>query len=350
MPSPEHVAWAKLRVATMIGCAIGILGVLVYLLLGGSDFLQPAAPVHAYITDLSGLTKGSDVRFNGIRVGQVTSFELAHLNDPHKVVRLEMDIIQHYLPAIPEDSTVQVSAATVLGDRYADVNEGQSPRHLQPGGELASPPPKEISTQDLIKAARQITENFNGLFADLEAGRGPLGELVHGDAFYKDALSWVTTAQKQMRAALGKDTPAGRLLYDEHLYSDIAARIGRINTRLSELQAGQGPGGPLLQDSAMYDRVHKSVLDLNRTLADLNAGKGQVGKLLKDDEMYVRLNRTVDDLNTQLDALNAGQGELGKLMVSSSLYENLHGSTMSLQKTLKDLRENPKKYLWLKLF
>src|SRR6266852_3038570 len=97
MPSAAHVAWAKFRVAAMIGCAVGIASVLVYLLLGGSEFLQPAATIHTYMIDLSGLAKGSPVQFNGIRVGAVVRAELSHLPDPQKVVQVDMSIVQHFL-------------------------------------------------------------------------------------------------------------------------------------------------------------------------------------------------------------------------------------------------------------
>jgi hypothetical protein len=36
--------------------------------------------------------------------------------------------------------------------------------------------------------------------------------------------------------------------------------------------------------------------------------------------------------------------------VSSNLYESLNGETKSLQNMLKELRENPKKFLRLKVF
>ena len=37
-------------------------------------------------------------------------------------------------------------------------------------------------------------------------------------------------------------------------------------------------------------------------------------------------------------------------MVSSNLYESLNGETKNLQSMLKELRENPKKFLRLKVF
>jgi phospholipid/cholesterol/gamma-HCH transport system substrate-binding protein len=71
---------------------------------------------------------------------------------------------------------------------------------------------------------------------------------------------------------------------------------------------------------------------------------------VKDDELYLRASRLIDNLNAQVEALNSGEGTLGQLMVSSSTYENLQVGTKSLQNMLKELRENPKKFLWMKVF
>jgi len=350
MPSPAHVAWAKFRVSIMIGCAVGIVSVLVYLLAGGQEFLQPSVTVHAYLADLSGLVKGSPVRFNGIRVGEVTGAELSHLKYPKKVVRVDMSITQHFLRAIPEDSTVQVTADNVLGDPFANINEGTSPEPLRGGAQLLPSPPQQINMADLMKAGRDIISNTDGLLSDIQAGRGELGQFVKGEAFYRDTLKKVTQFQRQVRDITARDTTAGRLLYDENLYEELRAPVKKLNQQLDELESAQGAGGRFLKDTAQYDQLRKSVQDLNRELAEWAAGKGRAGKLLTDDQLYIRLTRTISDLNRQVDALNSGEGALGQLMLSSQLYESLNGSTKNLQHMLKEFRENPRKFLLFKLF
>jgi hypothetical protein len=345
MPSARQVTFAKLRVAAMISCAIGILLVLIYLLQGGSEFYQPVVTVHTDMADLGGLMKHSPVQFNGIRVGQVTSFGLSHLQDPQKIVRVDMSIMRHFLPSIPEDSTVKVSAQNVLGDKFADINEGKSRRHLQPEAELLSPPQPQINTGDLIKAARQILERVDSLFTDIEAGRGEFGKLVKGEEVYNKALNKVSTFQRQMRAMTARDTPAGSLLYDDILYQKLHAPIQSLDDSLAEIEAGQGTGAKFLKESGQYDQLRKSIGDLNRALEDLRAGKSPAGKLLRDDEPYKRIKGMIDHLNDQVDAINASQ-----FFVNSNLYESLHGSTERLQAMLKELRGNPKKFLWMKLF
>ena len=350
MPSAEQIAWAKVRVTTMIACAVTIASVLVYLLLGGAEFLQPAFTVHTYLIDLSGVEKGNPVRFNGIRVGKVTATALSHSPDPQKVVRVDMLIVRRYARSIPEDSTAVVAAEDVLGDKYIDINAGKGARRLQADAELASPPPKQYNQADLIKAARDILARMDSLFSDIEAGRGEFGKLVKGEEIYDSMVKKVADFQRQVRAATSKDTPIGRLIYDEAAYNEIRRPLQSMDHALAELQAGHGAGGKFLKDPAQYDRLRKSVGDLNRVVADLRGGKGQAGNLLKNDELYTRVNRMVGNLNAQMDALNSGQGTLGQLMSSTSVYESLNGSMKNLREGIKEFRSNPKKFLYMKVF
>ena len=350
MPSPEQIGWAKFRVTTMIACAVAIASVLVYLLLGGAEFLQPALTVHTYLIDLSGLEKRNPVRFDGIRVGTVTATALSNSADPQKVVRVDMSIVRRYARSIPEDSTAAVAAENVLGDKFVEIKAGKSPRHLEQDAVLVSPPPPTFNQADLIKTGRAILERMDSLFSDIEAGRGEFGKLVKGEEIYDSMVKKVADFQKEIRSATSKDTPIGRLIYDEATYNEIRKPLLDTDHALAELQAGHGAGGKFLKDPAQYDRLRKSVGDLNRVVADLRAGKGPAGNLLKNDELYTRVNRMVDNLNAQVDALNSGQGALGQLMTSTSLYETLDGSMKNLRAGLKDFRSNPKKFLYLKVF
>jgi len=349
MPSPEQVAWAKTRVAAMVGAALAILSAIVYVLAGGSDAFRPAEPVRTHMADLQGLAKGSPVRFNGIHVGEVKAVRLSHLSDPQKVVEVDMSILNRYINSIPEDSTVAVAAETVIGDKFADINEGKSPRHVQPGGELVSPPRQEINKADIINEARQVLSRMDGLFADIEAGRGEFGKFVRDEEFYNRALAKVVRFQNQMQSISTAGSKIGRLLYDESSYEEIRAPLRRVNEKLAELDAGKSTGSKLLKDPAQYDHLRKSLADLNRNLERLNSGK-QGGKLLKDDEAYKRIYRLLANLETQIDAFNAGEGPLGHMMVNSSLYDNLQGVTANLQTLLHELRGNPRKFLRTKVF
>ena len=61
-------------------------------------------------------------------------------------------------------------------------------------------------------------------------------------------------------------------------------------------------------------------------------------------------DNTLKELNSLLAKINAGQGTIGKLAKNDSLYNNLNKSADDLDKLLKDLKENPRRYVHFSLF
>src|SRR5947207_6527469 len=61
MPSVEQVRWAKFRVTVTTLVALTILATLIILLTGGTLF-QPQSEIYLFISDATGIVKGSPVR------------------------------------------------------------------------------------------------------------------------------------------------------------------------------------------------------------------------------------------------------------------------------------------------
>ena len=84
-------------------------------------------------------------------------------------------------------------------------------------------------------------------------------------------------------------------------------------------------------------------------MADLNAGKGTAGKLLKDEALHSQLQASLGKVDNIIDRINAGQGTIGQLLVNPQMYDTLNGATAEMRDLVKAIRENPKKYLRIKL-
>jgi phospholipid/cholesterol/gamma-HCH transport system substrate-binding protein len=51
-----------------------------------------------------------------------------------------------------------------------------------------------------------------------------------------------------------------------------------------------------------------------------------------------------------VDALNSGEGSMGQMISNAQTYETLNGKLHELQSTMKEFREDPQKFLRLKIF
>ncbi len=103
--------------------------------------------------------------------------------------------------------------------------------------------------------------------------------------------------------------------------------------------------------------------NVNGIVVDLNAGKGTAGKFLKDEQLYEdarntlsRFNSTATKIDLILGDAQNGKGTFGKFLTDETLYNNINQTTANINqittegtKLIYDFRQNPKKYLRIKV-
>jgi phospholipid/cholesterol/gamma-HCH transport system substrate-binding protein len=354
MPSAKKVSWAQLRVGIMAIVALILLSVLVFLLTGSKSLFSKKDTIYTFLDDSAALTVGSAVRLNGVVVGRVTKVALSGETMPNRIVRLDLEVDDKFLPFIPEDSRASISAENVLGTKFINIKKGRSGTAIKPGGTVASLDTREFdevvqSGYALLTSAQEMLKRIDGIVSIVEAGKGSIGRLLVDEEFYNRANAILAETQKLTTALGSNQGTVGRLIYDDQLYRDMRGTLSRVDSLLAELQDGKGSAGKLLKDPALYDDTRKSVNEVRTLLADVNAGKGTVGKLLKSEDMHKQISGTISKLDSMLDRMNSGQGTIGQLLVNPQLYDNLNGASKEMNGLMKDFRANPKKFLQIQL-
>lgn len=87
--------------------------------------------LYARFAAADGITNGTDVRLHGIKIGTVSSLAL----DP-KTYQAIVHVSVRNDVKIPDDSTIKVTSAGVLGGNYVSISPGGSPKMLASGGEI----------------------------------------------------------------------------------------------------------------------------------------------------------------------------------------------------------------------
>ena len=233
----------------------------------------------------------------------------------------------------------------MLGDKYINITMGHSARRVGPGGELRFRPPSNfVKSIDLEQFETQLRA-IDQIISDIQNGKGSLGEFVEGDQMYSSFLRGVTDVDQSLRAATSTNSQLGQFLYRAERYEDLRAPLRQLGERLAQFESS-----PYLRDTSQYDQIRDQIEQLRKTLADLNAGKGSGGQLLSSDAAYVEWNRRLAAWIESVDALNYGEGGVGHLLVNAQAYESLHGALQELATTMKEFREDPQKFLRLKIF
>jgi phospholipid/cholesterol/gamma-HCH transport system substrate-binding protein len=319
--------------------ALLILGVLFYLLTGGT-LLQPKTAIYMYIPDATGLGEGSPVRVDGIGVGKVQTVVLSGFPEPNRVVKVTMELTRDSLSAISLDSYAQLSTDTLIGDKFVDITSGTSANRLAPGGELTY---KEQI--DMLKSIdmRQLEKNMQAMDATLtaiEQGSNRVGQFIVGDGMYRDLLQKVTEFEKSLHDAVDVTSRMGQALYTDVRLRQIREPLVQLDRDLARVQSGQTDVGTFLRDPAQYAKLRADLTDFRNTIAGIGSGE-----FIQSDRQYVAWNRSLDAIIRAVDQVQAGP-----LFSGPTDHEGLAGMLEELRKSVHDFREDPRKYMRLKIF
>jgi phospholipid/cholesterol/gamma-HCH transport system substrate-binding protein len=280
----------------------------------------------------------------------VHEVRLTNEADLNRVVEVRFRIEHRYLRQIPVDSVATVSSVDIQGDKSLDLTRGHRTATLKFGDEVRfQPTPDVLKTLDLAGFEVRLRA-IDALLADIQQGKGSLGEMFRKDDLYLSLVDKIAGLQKTFRAATSTQQTLGQLLYRDTLYQEILAPVQELDQALAKIERGEGNAGRLIATSTQYDRLRQSAGELRRQLAAINAGQGPAGRFLRRDDMWLEWNRRLGATIASVDSIVAGEGTAGRLLMDTHPYESLDGFLRQMRSSLYDFRSNPKKYLRLVLF
>jgi phospholipid/cholesterol/gamma-HCH transport system substrate-binding protein len=345
-------AMMRFRVIAIIWLAVCLSAVLVYLLTGGRGELFAArTTISTYLPDATGITESTTVRLSGIPIGNVSHVQLSGRLDPQREVFIGMTIKKRYLRNIPLDSTTAIGANTLIGDKFIDINEGKSAAPLSEDGILESEPVKQASDRaDLMRSLADELRQIDSMLAIVSDPSSRLGHFIVGEVEYDNLLERVKEVDGAIRGFVSPGSPVGQMLFSDKLYNNLHRDALHFDQTLASLERGEGSAGALLASDRQYQDLVRDTRNIRDSLEKLNAGQGAAGALLESDAGYEKFRGLLERSNAFIASVNAGEGQIGHLARSPELYESLNGSLRELERSLRDFREHPEKYLRYKPF
>lgn len=277
--------------------------------LKGIEVFNKSAKYYALYENIDGLTVSNPVVINGLSVGRVSSIRLDQKNNNQIVVE------------------IQVEEGLELGD----------------------------STVALL-----INSDFLGSKA-IELQIGSLtNRLVSGDTLIAQIDPSITEFLKDNALPVANSLGA-TLRAINNILEDFSGNGPKVNDMVDQVQATTH----IIRDMAQENRRNVRVLTQNLTelSAELNLISKDIGPLLgKIDvvadslqqlsfsESFNKINQSLDELNLFLAKLNENDGTLQKMLDDEALYNNLNKSAASLDSLLKDMKDNPNRYVHFSVF
>lgn len=356
MPSQQQVKWSQLRVGITVIFASLVLALLLFLMSGTSGLFSRRITLVSYFDNASGLRVGAPVRLSGVDIGNVAGIRVVPDKDKQATpVEVIMKVSMKYSFNLRKDSITSLDTAGVLGETFMDIDSSQAiDRPAQDGDILKTSVHPDFN--EVVRSGQSTLQNMDALLkradrilAFAESGKGSLGKLIYDPTLY-DRLSQTVTELKSVVDDVAKGQGSlGQLINSNDAYNKFVATLDKMNGVIDDLQAGKGTAGKFLKDPALYDNANQTIANLKQVSQDLNAGKGSAGRLLKDEELAKKLDTTLTKLAALTSDLEAGKGTAGKLLKDETLYTNANHMLEETQELIKAIRQDPKKYLSIKL-
>ncbi len=356
MPSQKQLKWSQLKVGITVIVASLTLGFLLFLMSGTTGFFTPRITLKSYFDNAQGLRAGAPVRLSGVDIGNVTKIAIVPDKSKQQTpVEITMKLSTKYNYSIRRDSVTSLETAGVLGETYLDIDSLQA---VGPPAQDGDTLPTQIHPDfnQVVRASQSTLENMDALLkradrilAFAESGKGSLGKLIYDPTLYNRFSSTVAEFQQIVHEVGSGEGSLGRLISRNDAYDKFIATLDKMNGVIDDLQQGKGTAGKFLKDPSLYNNANDTIANMKKLTEDISAGKGTLGKLTKDEELAKKLDNTISKLSELTTELEAGQGTAGKLFKDEALYNNANQMLVESRELVKGIRENPKKYLSIKL-
>jgi phospholipid/cholesterol/gamma-HCH transport system substrate-binding protein len=356
LPSQKQLKWSQLRVGLTVISASLILALLLFLMSGTGGFFSHRITLVSFFDNASGLRVGAPVRLSGVDIGNVAAIRVVPDKDKQITpVEVIMKVSTKYGFNLRRDSVTSLDTAGVLGETYLDIDSSQAVGASAKDGDTL-PTQVHPDFNEVVRSSQSTLQNMDALLkradrilAFAESGKGSIGKLIYDPTLYNRFSDTVGDFQGIVNQIAKGQGSLGALINSNDAYNKFLATLDKINGVVDDIQAGKGTAGKFLKDPALYNNANDTIANLKQVTEGINAGRGTLGRLTKDEELADKINTTVTKLAALTSDLEAGRGTAGKLFKDDTLYNNANQMLVESQGLIKAIRENPKKYLSIKL-
>jgi phospholipid/cholesterol/gamma-HCH transport system substrate-binding protein len=349
------MAWKELRVGIVAILGFVILAAALVLVSGGRGLLTPKYTVKTHLENASGLRRGSLIWLAGVEVGSVGEVRVSRSDDPGRAVEVHMKIDRAFQQSIRRDSQATLGSIGLLGDKYIEISRGsQSEPVVSDGGEIDGSSPPDIKriiqgTNDLMANVGDLVERVTGIAGKINVQEGTLGKLINDPAIFNNLTGTSEELQDLVKKITAGEGTIGQLVSNPKLYEELQATLQKSQNVVNKVESGEGTLGKVIGDPALHDRAERMLARVEKVVQRIEEGEGFLGRLSKDDTLYTQFNQSLGKFSNVAEKMSNGDGTVSKLLKDPSLYSNLDLASSEMVKFMHDFRENPKKYLRIKL-
>jgi phospholipid/cholesterol/gamma-HCH transport system substrate-binding protein len=334
---------AAQTIDVLVGLAVLAAGI--FYVTGGESF-GPKYRLITYLPDVSGLVHGAPVRLNGVEIGNVETIKLApHVRGQVRPKNRNIEVVMRLSKQYDSDILTDSAASLSLGVTGVPLNDGQEVPGVEESGM------KEVMDRsvDVLGNLQTLSEDIQGVVDGVKAGKGSVGKLLVDEQAYNHLNSILSRGEVMLANIQAGQGTLGKLVASDEMYNKVDKGLDNVNVILADVRSQKGTIGKLLYDPTLYDQAKQAISNGNAVIADVRAGKGTLGKLATDDTLYSKMKEATENVASATAKLNDNTTTVGKLFSDPRLYDNLAGLTGDMRLLIGEFRQNPKKFLRIKV-
>lgn len=293
----------KITLTILVAIVVAFFG---YRVMKDLPLFRQSQVVYTHFDQVNGLTTGSYIYINGVKVGSIKGMNLIARDSVRVTLGFNLGT------DISKGSVAYLESSGLLGDKAINIQRGNSGEIVPNGGTI-----KGVYSGGMLESFQengaQLTDDASESFSRLNKTLSGLQEVV--DQENKQKID-------EMLANLQQSTSELSTLM-QRKRGELESSIEHANRFLGNLDT------VTTENSA---RIDSAFAGLEQSMNNF-------------EQLSAELEMTNRQLTSILTKINDGQGSLGKLVNDPSLYNNMDSLSVELNKLIKNINENPARYL-----
>jgi phospholipid/cholesterol/gamma-HCH transport system substrate-binding protein len=282
--------------------AIGLVIFIVAIFTLGNQQKSFTKGVHlkARFSNVSGLIKGNNVWFSGVKVGTIKNITFTGINQ----VDVEFNVDQAIQKFIHKDAIATIGSEGFIGNKIITIDGGNPASPLIENGDLLNSKGM-LSTDEIMntfqknnKNLLEITSDFKTLSRKMVEGKGLAGTLLADSTLALQFKAVVQNLQNTTKRTSAMADELQNFSYKMNTKGGLADKMltdttvfAKLKQSANQLQEATAKAGTLTDN-------------LNKASNKLNSTDNAIGVLLNDQPTAQQLKSTLDYLNQSSVKLN----------------------------------------------
>ncbi|MDP3913378.1 MAG: MlaD family protein [Bacteroidota bacterium] len=288
--------------------------------LKGIDILKRNTNYYVIYEKIDGLLPSGEVTINGYKVGQVS--EIKFLSDYSGRLIATLSLQGDF--KIAKGSTAKIVSSDIMGTKSIKL--------------------------EIVHTAAQYYNEYDTIRGDTESD---LKEQVS-----MQVLPLKKKAE-ELIASLDSAITVVTYVFNERTRENLAESFENINSTIANIEASSNELKVIIGSG----RINSIVENLDSITGKINKNSGKIENIINNlsslsdslaklniSPVFEEISSSVAGINAIIQKLNTTESSAGLLLNDPVLYQNLNNLTGSLDMLLKDIRNNPKRYVHFSAF